>query len=194
MSPRTAAFERKTAETSVRVRLSLDGDGQGAVHTGVPFLDHLLTALARHAGIDLELTADGDLAVDDHHTVEDTAIGLGKAVDQALGDRAGIARFGHAYAPLDEALVRAVVDLSGRPFARIDLPWRRPVIGGLALENCAHWLSTFATSARLCLHLDCLRGENDHHKCEAAFKAFALALRIAVRRRGVGVPSTKGVL
>ncbi len=191
---RTASLARTTRETDVRATLSLDGRGQALVATGVPFLDHLLTALARHAGFDLELRCTGDLAVDDHHSVEDCAIVLGQCLDAALGDRAGIRRFGHAYAPLDEALARAVVDLSGRPFAAILLPWRREAIGGLSLENLPHALATFATHARLCLHLDVLRGENDHHRAEAAVKALALALRSACERVGDGVPSTKGVL
>lgn len=194
MSLRAAERQRTTQETAVQCRLWLDGTGSAAVATGVPFLDHLLTALARHAGFDLELRCQGDLHVDDHHSVEDCAIVLGQCLDQALGDRAGIRRFGHAYAPLDEALARAVVDLSGRPFAVLDLPWRRESIGGLSLENLPHLLATFATHARLCLHVDVLRGDNDHHRAEAALKAVAVALRSACERRGDGVPSTKGVL
>lgn len=197
MNDRTATFSRTTTETRVHCTLQLDGQGRAAIATGVPFYDHLLQTLARHARFDLELRADGDLAVDDHHTVEDCALVLGTCLDRALGDRAGITRFGSAYAPLDEALVRAVVDLSGRPFACIELPWRRPVIGGLALENCSHALRSLATSARLCLHVDCLRGDNDHHRAEAAWKALALALRSAVRidpEHTLAVPSTKGVL
>jgi imidazoleglycerol-phosphate dehydratase len=195
--PRTATIQRTTAETAVRVALTLDGSGAADVATGLGFLDHMLAQLARHARLDLELRCQGDLHVDDHHTVEDCALVLGTCLDRALGDRAGITRFGSAYAPLDEALVRATVDLSGRPFACIDLPWRRPVIGGLALENCSHALRSLATSARLCLHVDCLRGDNDHHRAEAAWKALALALRCAVRidaERTTEVPSTKGVL
>ncbi|MCK5944520.1 MAG: imidazoleglycerol-phosphate dehydratase HisB [Planctomycetes bacterium] len=194
MTARTAEAERRTAETSVQVSLSLDGDGRADVRTGVPFYDHLLTALARHAGFDLTIRCDGDLDVDDHHTVEDVAIVLGRCLDEALGDRRGVARFGSAYAPLDEALARAVVDLSGRPFAVVELPWRRDVIGGMAMENVAHALSTLAGNARLCLHLDVLRGDNDHHRCEAAFKALAVALRQAVAVRGDRVPSTKEAL
>jgi imidazoleglycerol-phosphate dehydratase len=196
MKPRRATRDRATRETDVTVTLVLDGQGQSHIDTGVPFYDHLLQTLAKHARFDLQIEAAGDLQVDDHHVVEDTALVLGGCLDEALGDRAGIARFGTAYAPLDEALVRAVVDLSGRPFARVELPWRRPVIGGLALENCRHALQSFATAARLCLHLDCLAGDNDHHRAEAAWKALALALRTAVRRDGddATVPSTKGVL
>lgn len=194
MSPRSAERQRTTGETAVQCRLCLDGTGRAEVGTGVPFFDHLLTALARHASFDLELRCQGDLHVDDHHSVEDCAIVLGQCLDQALGDRAGIRRFGHAYAPLDEALARAVVDLSGRPFAVVELPWRREAIGGLSLENLPHALATFATHARLCLHVDVLRGDNDHHRAEAAVKAVAVALRSACERRGEGVPSTKGVL
>ena len=191
---RKASRTRKTGETDVACTLVLDGAGRAEVATGVPFFDHLLTALARHGGLDLTVRCRGDLEVDDHHSVEDVMLALGACLDDALGDRGGIARFGHAYAPLDEALVRAVVDLSGRPFAVVDLPWRRPAIGGLSLENVPHALATLATAGRLCLHVDCLRGDNDHHRAEAAFKAVALALRQAVSRRGDGVPSTKGVL
>lgn len=197
MSGRTAKLARKTRETSVAVALRLDGEGQASIRTGIGFLDHLLTALACHARLDLELTCEGDLQVDDHHTAEDCGLALGAALDEALGDRAGIARFGYAYAPLDEALARAVVDLSGRPFARIALGLRRDRIGALAAENVGHVLSSFATAARLALHVDVSEGANDHHRAEAAFKATALALRQAIARDGTGldrVPSTKGTL
>lgn len=194
MSARIAERSRRTAETSVQVAVAIDGTGSIDVRTGVPFYDHLLAALGRHSGIDLTIRCEGDLDVDDHHTVEDVAIVLGQCVDDALGDRRGIARFGHAYAPLDEALVRAVVDLSGRPFAQVELPWRRPVIGGMAMENVGHALATFASNARLCLHVDVLRGDNDHHRSEAAFKALAVALRTAVEVRGDRLPSTKETL
>ncbi len=194
MNTRTASLQRTTAETDVLCTLTLDGHGGAKVATGVPFFDHLLTALARHGNFDLELRCSGDLDVDDHHSVEDCAIVLGQCFDRALATRVGIRRFGHAYAPLDEALVRAVVDLSGRPYAVIDLPWRREAIGGLSLENLPHALATFATHARLCLHLDALRGDNDHHRAEAAIKALAIALRAAIERIGAGVPSTKEML
>lgn len=194
MTPRLATVSRTTKETAVRCKLNLDGGGRADVATGVPFFDHLLDALARHGGFDLELRCTGDLAVDDHHSVEDCAIVLGECFAQALGDRVGVRRFGSAYAPLDEALARAVVDLSGRPFACLDMPWRRESIGGLSLENLPHALATLATHARLCLHVDVLRGDNDHHRAEAALKAVALALRAAVERIGDSVPSTKGVL
>jgi imidazoleglycerol-phosphate dehydratase len=192
---RTAAITRKTNETDITLSLDLDGAGAVRVSTGVGFLDHMLTALATHAGFDLDLACKGDLEVDDHHTAEDCAIALGHALDQALGDRRAVARFGSAYAPLDEALARAVVDLVTRPHATINLPLNYDRIGGLACENIPHVLSTLAISARLCLHVDLIRGDNDHHKAEAAFKATALALRQAVALSGaVTVPSTKGVL
>lgn len=195
MSPRVATVQRVTRETRIDLRLVLDGTGRAEVDSGIGFLDHLLTALACHAGFDLALACAGDLHVDDHHTVEDCALALGSALDQALGERGGIARFGSAYAPLDEALARAVVDLSGRPFAAIDLGLRRERLGALSCEMIPHLLASLATSARATLHVDVLRGANDHHRAEAACKASALALRMAVALRGAGeVPSTKGVL
>jgi imidazoleglycerol-phosphate dehydratase len=179
----------------VELTLGLDGSGTVRVSTGIGFFDHLLTALAFHAGFDLDCSVQGDLEVDDHHTVEDTALTLGRAFDAALGERAGIRRFGDAHAPLDESLARAVVDCSGRPFAQVSLGLTRPSIGALSCENIGHFLASFATSARITLHLDVLQGENDHHRAEAACKALALALREAVQRRPyVGVPSTKGTL
>jgi imidazoleglycerol-phosphate dehydratase len=195
MSPRTAHIRRTTAETDVELTLNIDGTGKAEVRTGLGFYDHMLGALARHARFDLTLTCTGDLVVDDHHTVEDCAIALGEALLEAVGDRRGLRRFGSAYAPLDEALARAVVDLSGRPFAHVELGLRREALGGLACENVGHVLRSFATAGRLTLHLDVLRGENDHHRAEAAFKALALALRQAVARQGFDdIPSTKGAL
>jgi len=192
---RTATVSRKTRETTITLALRLDGEGRASVSTGIGFLDHLLSAVACHARIDLELSCEGDLHVDDHHTAEDCAIAIGTAIDQALGARTGIARFGSAYAPLDEALARAVVDLSGRPFARVRLGLRRERIGALAAENATHVLASIATNARMTLHVDVAEGDNDHHRAEAAFKAFALALRQAVALDGAaGVPSTKGSL
>ena len=193
-SARVASVARTTREVEVRVRLDLDGTGAARIATGLPFLDHMLDALARHARLDLELEARGDLEVDDHHTVEDCAIVLGRALNQALGDRSGIARFGSAMAPLDEALVRAALDLSGRPWPAVDLQLVRERIGTVSTENLTHFLNTLALEGRLCLHVATLAGANDHHKVEAAFKAVALALRAAVRRDGTDVPSTKGVL
>ncbi|OLC71700.1 MAG: imidazoleglycerol-phosphate dehydratase [Gemmatimonadetes bacterium 13_1_40CM_4_69_8] len=195
MSTRTATVTRATRETSIRVTLDLDGTGKTAVKTGIGFLDHLLDALGRHARFDLALTCEGDLQVDDHHTAEDCALALGEALDRALGERRGVNRFGWALAPLDEALARAVIDLSGRPFSDVALGLRRAAIGGLACENVAHLLRSLATAARMTLHVDVLKGENDHHRAEAAFKATALALRQAVARSGFDdVPSTKGTL
>jgi imidazoleglycerol-phosphate dehydratase len=192
---RKAAVERETAETRIACTLDLDGTGEARVATGVGFLDHLLSSLAKHARFDLTLTCLGDLQVDDHHTAEDCALALGDALDRALGERRGIARFGDAHAPLDEALARAVVDLSGRPFAAIDLSLTRESLGTLACENVSHVLRSFAIAARMALHVDVLRGENDHHRAEAAFKAAALALRRAVRLEPFDdVPSTKGAL
>jgi imidazoleglycerol-phosphate dehydratase len=195
MSARTATVTRTTRETSIRVTLDLDGTGKTDVKTGVGFLDHLLDALGRHARFDMALTCEGDLQVDDHHTAEDCALALGEALDRALGERRGVNRFGWALAPLDEALARAVVDLSGRPFADVALGLHREAIGGLACENIAHVLRSLATAGRMTLHVDALKGENDHHRAEAAFKATALALRQAIARSGFDdVPSTKGTL
>ena len=195
MSTRTATVTRATRETSTQLSLAVDGTGKTAIKTGIGFLDHLLDALGRHARLDLKLTCEGDLQVDDHHTAEDCALALGEALDRALGERRGISRFGWALAPLDEALARAVVDLSGRPFADVALDLKREAIGGLACENVGHFLRSFASAARLTLHVDVLKGDNDHHRAEAAFKATALALRQAVALSGFDdVPSTKGTL
>jgi imidazoleglycerol-phosphate dehydratase len=192
---RIATVQRRTAETSVDLTLNIDGSGVASVSTGIGFLDHLLVALARHARLDLELKCAGDLHIDDHHTSEDVALSLGQALDQALGDRRGVTRFGHALVPLDEALSRAVVDLSGRPFADVNLSLTRGSIGQMACENVGHVLRSFASAARLTLHVDVLKGENDHHRAESAFKATAVALRDAVRRSGFDdVPSTKEML
>lgn len=194
MTTRAADIRRVTRETDVTLSLSIDG-GNRSIATGIGFLDHMLDALATHGGFGLEVRVVGDLDVDDHHTVEDCALALGSAFDQALGDRRGIARFGSAYAPLDEALARAVVDLSGRPFSRVRMGLVRDRIGALSCENIPHALASFATAARLTLHVDVLEGENDHHRAEAAFKALALALRTAVATTGSStVPSTKGTL
>lgn len=217
---RTGRVRRETGETKVEVWLDLDGRGVGRagngpgdpaadptagpagdrapirVRTGIGFFDHMLHALAFHAGWGLELTCDGDLEVDDHHTVEDTGLALGRAVARALGERrGGIVRFGHAYAPLDEALARAVVDVSGRPFFAGELDLRRYRVGGLSCEMVPHFFHSFAQAAGLTLHVDVIRGANDHHRIEACFKAAALALKAALASTGgSGVPSTKGVL
>lgn len=192
--PRRAELDRKTGETHIEVVLDLDGAGTAEIDTGLGFLDHMLSGLAKHSGFDLTLRASGDLEVDDHHTTEDCAIVLGRALDEVLGDRSGIARFGSAYAPLDESLSRAVVDLSGRPWPEVHLPFTRSTIGEVATENIVHFLRSLAIEGRMALHVDLIRGDNDHHKAESAFKALALALREAVSERGEGVPSTKGSL
>ena len=195
-SSRAASVRRRTNETSIRCEVRLDGLGVAGVRTGLGFLDHMLAALSRHSGIDIDLACEGDLEVDDHHTVEDCAIVLGEAIDKALGVRAGIARFADAYAPLDEALARAVVDLSGRPSSSVSLGLVRQSVGDVASENLSHFVRSLADRMRASIHLDVLRGENDHHKAEAAFKALALALGRSVRvvREDGLAPSTKGVL
>lgn len=193
MPNRTAHIRRETRETAVEVRLDLDGSGQADISTGVGFLDHLLTSLAHHALFDLKVHTTGDLIVDDHHTVEDTALVLGAALAEALGDRAGISRFGDAAVPMDEALGHAAVDVGGRPYAVIDLPLQNPTIGNLTTQNLPHALEALARTAGISLHLRS-RGLNDHHQAEAAIKALARALRQAVARdaRREGVASTKG--
>jgi len=195
-APRTATITRTTRETDIRVELGLDGSGTASIATGLGFFDHMLTALATHARIDLDLACTGDLHVDDHHTIEDCALALGQAFDAALGERRGITRFGSAYAPLDESLCRVVIDLSGRPSSVVSLGFTRETLGDVATENLSHFFSSFAVGARCTLHVDCLRGENDHHRAEAAFKAFALALRqaVAIDAANNRVPSTKGTL
>jgi imidazoleglycerol phosphate dehydratase HisB len=191
---RRADIERVTTEVSITGYLDLDGIGSSQVKTGLGFLDHMLATLAKHSRFDLDLVASGDTAIDDHHTVEDCAIVVGRALDQALGDRSGITRFGYAYAPLDEALCRAVVDLSGRPWPEVHIDFARETVGEVATENLIHFLRSLAVEGRMSLHVDLIRGENDHHKAESAFKAVALALRAAVSASGAGVPSTKGTL
>ncbi|CAH0479429.1 unnamed protein product [Peronospora belbahrii] len=192
---REANISRVTKETSIHVKLSLDGTGKSKVSSGIGFLDHMLTALAKHSRFDLELECKGDVWVDDHHTTEDCALTIGEAFDTALGDRTGIARFGSACVPLDEALSRAIVDISSRAHSEINLELVRPSIGELSCEMITHFFESFASAARLTLHVDVLRGRNDHHRAEASFKALAVALRIAIKHDATaGVPSTKGVL
>jgi len=192
---RVATLSRTTAETSIECSLDIDGHGRCDIQTGIGFLDHLLTALATHARFNLALRCKGDLEVDDHHSAEDCAIVLGQVFDAALADRQGIARFASAFAPLDESLARVVVDLCTRPSATIDLGLKRERLGELSCENIPHVLRTFAISARFTLHVDVLRGDNDHHRAEAAFKALALAIRQAVVVSvAAGPNSTKGVL
>ncbi|MYD53364.1 MAG: imidazoleglycerol-phosphate dehydratase HisB [Chloroflexi bacterium] len=192
---RSATVTRETGETSIRVELELDGSGQAAVETGVGMLDHMLHQLARHGGFDLTVRASGDLHVDAHHTSEDVAIAVGRAFDEALGDRAGIARFADRTVPLDEALIQVALDLSGRPYAAIDLDFPAPMIGELPSSMAKHILETIAHEGRLALHVRQLAGENEHHIIEATFKALARCLRDAVRVvEESGAPSTKGTL
>ncbi|KAH7192138.1 Imidazoleglycerol-phosphate dehydratase-domain-containing protein [Fusarium flagelliforme] len=218
---RWAALARDTNETKIQLALNLDGgdfppetdsrllnDGDShasqssksqkiAVNTGIGFLDHMLHALAKHAGWSLALNCKGDLHIDDHHTAEDVCIALGYAFAQALGTPAGLARFGYAYAPLDEALSRAVVDLSNRPYSVVDLGLKREWLGTLSTEMVPHCLQSFAQGARVTLHVHCLHGDNDHHRAESAFKALAIAVKAATTRipgKEGEVPSTKGTL
>jgi histidinol-phosphate aminotransferase len=195
-APRQAEIWRQTGETEVSVRLGLDGTGRYHVDTGLGFLDHMLAQVAAHGLFDLEVQARGDLEVDEHHTVEDVAIALGDALDKALGDRQGLVRIAHAYAPLDEALARVVVDLSGRPYAVVEAQFSTPRIGAVDTDLLVHFLETLATHGRLSLHAQVLHGRNDHHRAEALFKALGRALDAATRLdpRRQGVPSTKGVL
>lgn len=193
---RTAKVTRKTKETDIAVELDLDGSGQAAVSTGIPFLDHMLDAVARHGFLDLKLKARGDLDVDQHHTVEDVGLTLGKALREALGDKAGIRRFGDAACPLDEALVTAVVDLSGRPFLAYNLTIKRARVGTFDTELVHDFFLALSNEVGMNIHLNQSQGRNAHHIIEAAFKAFARALDAAKQydARVVGVPSTKGAL
>lgn len=193
---RSATIRRQTSETDIQLTLALDGPGRGDILTGVGFLDHLLTALAVHGLLDLHVRATGDLHIDPHHTIEDVGIVLGQALDQALGDRAGIQRMGHAYVPMDEALAFVAIDLSGRPYSVIRAKWHSPAIGQMPTSLVGHFLESLAVHGRLNLHARVLYGRDDHHQAEALFKATGRALADAVAldpRRG-GVPSTKGTL
>jgi len=194
---RTAEITRNTNETKIRVAINLDGTGRQQLKSGVPFLDHMLDQIARHGLIDLDIHAEGDLHIDDHHTVEDIGITLGQAFAKAVGDKAGVRRYGHAYVPLDEALSRVVVDLSGRPGLQFHVPFTRATIGTFDVDLTLEFFQGFVNHAGVTLHIDNLRGVNAHHQCETVFKAFGRALRMAVepdpRAQGV-VPSTKGVL
>ncbi len=196
-SPRIAEVTRNTAETRIRVALNLDGSGQAQLSTGIGFFDHMLDQIARHGLIDLDIQAQGDLHIDGHHTVEDVGITLGQAFAKALGDKKGIRRYGHAYVPLDEALSRVVIDLSGRPGLEMDVPFKSGMIGGFDTQLAHEFFQGFVNHAGATLHIDNLKGENAHHQCETVFKAFARALRMAVERdpRAAGtIPSTKGSL
>ena len=194
---RTAEVVRNTKETQIRVRLNLDGRGTAKLATGIPFLEHMLDQVARHGALDLEIDAKGDLHIDAHHTVEDIGITLGQALAKALGDKAGIRRFGHAYVPLDEALSRVVIDFSGRPGLEFHVPWTRALIGEFDVDLVHEFFQGFVNHAMATLHIDNLRGDNAHHQCETVFKAFARALRSATEadaRAAGAVPSTKGSL
>ncbi|MBI3998617.1 MAG: imidazoleglycerol-phosphate dehydratase HisB [Armatimonadetes bacterium] len=191
---RRAEVQRTTAETSVSVRLVLDGSGQVDVDTGVPFFDHLLAALVRHSGFDLTMRASGDLAVDVHHTVEDACIVLGQTFRQALGEGAGIARFASLHLPMDDALVRVALDVSGRPYLHADLTFPSDRIGQFPVELVEEAVRAFVMHAAVTLHVDLIRGRNSHHIAEAVFKALGVALGRAASVVGRGVPSTKGVL
>ena len=193
---RTASVSRDTLETRIRLSLNLDGSGKSALRSGLPFFDHMLDQVARHGLIDLELEAEGDLAVDAHHTVEDVGIAFGQAIAQAAGDKHGIVRYGHAYVPLDEALSRVVLDFSGRPGLTYAVNFARARIGSFDVDLLHEFFQGFVNHARVTLHIDCLRGNNAHHQAETAFKAFGRALRMALAadQRSNAIPSTKGTL
>ncbi len=192
---RTATVFRETLETTVTATVDLDGSGSSKIQTGVGFLDHLLTSFSHHSLIDVSLEVDGDLEVDDHHTVEDAALVLGQALGEALGDRSGIARFGNAVVPMDEASAQCAIDVGGRPYSVIELPLHTPYIGNLTTQNLPHALEAMARTAGFTVHLTA-RGSNDHHIAEAAFKALARAVRAAVSFDGrrQGIASTKGAI
>ena len=196
-APRTAEVSRNTAETQITVKLNLDGTGVAKLHTGIGFFDHMLDQIARHGLIDLDVHAIGDLHIDGHHTVEDVGIAFGQAVHKAVGDKKGIRRYGHAYVPLDEALSRVVIDLSGRPGLVMHVPFKSGMVGEFDTQLAYEFFQGFVNHAFVTLHIDNLRGENAHHQAETVFKAFARALRAALehdpRTAGV-IPSTKGTL
>ncbi|OWT53922.1 imidazoleglycerol-phosphate dehydratase HisB [Candidimonas nitroreducens] len=194
---RTAEISRNTNETRIRVAVNLDGTGRQAIDTGVPFLDHMLDQIARHGLFDLDIQCQGDTEIDDHHTVEDVGITLGQAFAQAVGNKAGLRRYGHSYVPLDEALSRVVVDFSGRPGLEFHVPFTRSHVGRFDVDLTREFFQGFVNHALVTLHIDNLRGRNSHHQCETVFKAFGRALRMATEidpRSGGSVPSTKGVL
>jgi len=194
MNPRTASKSRKTKETDITVKLNLDGTGQCNVGTGIPFFDHMLAQIARHGHFDLEVDAKGDIEIDGHHTVEDVGLVLGEALREALGDRRGISRFGHAYVPLDEALTRVVIDLSGRPYLVYKVEFKAARVGDLQTELVEEFLKAFVQEGRFNLHVENLYGRNQHHIAETVFKATARALHLATRIEHAEIPSTKGVL
>jgi imidazoleglycerol-phosphate dehydratase len=197
MADRTASVSRDTLETQIQVDVNLDGTGKGQFDTGVPFLEHMMDQIARHGLIDMNITCKGDTHIDDHHTVEDIGITLGQAVSQALGDKKGIRRYGHAYVPLDEALSRVVIDFSGRPGLIMEIPFTQKRVGDFDTELFWEFFQGFVNHAQVTLHIDCLRGFNAHHQIETVFKAFGRALRMALEldpRMSGMMPSTKGTL
>lgn len=194
---RTATVQRTTKETDIAITVNLDGTGDYSVTTGIGFLDHMVEQLSRHSLIDIAMTVKGDLHIDQHHTVEDSALALGEAVAKALGDKRGIARYGEAQAPMDETLTRCVIDISGRPYCVYKSGFSQPRLGEMDTELFPHWFASFAQTAGITLHLETLYGENNHHIAESSYKALARALRQAVEidpRKGDAIPSTKGVL
>lgn len=196
-APRVAQVQRNTHETRIRIAINLDGTGKTQIQTGIGFFDHMLEQIAKHGLIDLDVQAEGDLHVDGHHTVEDVGIALGQAMAQAVGDKRGIVRYGHAYVPLDEALSRVVIDFSGRPGLSMHVPFKSGMVGQFDTQLAYEFFQGFVNHAKLTLHIDNLRGENAHHQAETVFKAFARALRAALAfdvRALDQVPSTKGTL
>lgn len=194
---RTATVQRTTKETDIAISVNLDGTGDYSVSTGIGFLDHMVEQLSRHSLIDISMTVKGDLHIDQHHTVEDSALALGEAIAQALGDKRGIARYGEAHAPMDETLTRCVLDISGRPHCVYKSSFSQPRLGEMDTEMFPHWFMSFAQTAGITLHIEMLYGENNHHIAESMYKALARALRQAVEidpRKGDAIPSTKGVL
>ena len=194
---RTADVTRNTTETQIRVRINLDGTGTSKLSTGIGFFDHMLDQIARHGLIDLDIDCKGDLHIDGHHTVEDVGITLGQAVAQAVGDKKGLRRYGHAYVPLDEALSRVVIDFSGRPGLHMRVPFKSGMVGAFDTQLAFEFFQGFANHALVTLHIDNLHGDNAHHQCETVFKAFARAIRMALEidpRMGNTIPSTKGSL
>ena len=197
MAERKARVERNTLETQITVEINLDGTGASSFDTGVPFLEHMMQQIARHGMVDLDIVSKGDLHIDDHHTVEDIGITLGQAFKQAVGDKKGICRYGHAYVPMDEALSRVAIDLSGRPGLIMEVPFTRAVVGGFDVDLFEEFFRGFINHAMVTVHIDNLRGKNTHHQIETVFKAFGRALRMAIEmdERMAGVtPSTKGSL
>jgi len=196
MTDRKASVERNTLETQIAVTINVDGTGNSALKIGLPFLEHMLDQVARHGLVDMDISANGDLHIDAHHTVEDVGITLGQAFNQAVGDKKGIRRYGHAYVPLDEALSRVVVDFSGRPGLEYHVPFVRGVVGSFDVDLFYEFFQGFVNHANVTLHIDNLRGRNAHHQIETVFKAFGRALRMAleVDPRTTGIPSTKGAL